>query len=72
VWVQSDLAEADRRGIERDGGTPDARDFWYEWAAEEIPFQADHRPWDRADVVVAGTPPLPHGPGEVVLAPALR
>jgi hypothetical protein len=69
VWVQSDLAEADRRGIARDGGTPAARDFWYEWAAEEIPFLADQRPWERADVVVAGTPPLPHGPGEVVLAP---
>lgn len=71
VWVQSDHAESDRRGIERDGGEQ-ARDFWYEWAAEEVPFLLDQRPWERADVVVAGTPTLPHGPGEVVLAPPFR
>lgn len=70
IWVQSDLDEADRRGIARDGGSQEARDFWYEWAAEEIPFLAEQRPWDRADFVVAGTPCLPHGEHEVVVAPA--
>jgi hypothetical protein len=71
IWVQSDLNEADRRGIVRDGGSQQARDFWYEWAAAEIPFLADQRPWERADLVVAGTPPVPHGAHEVVVAPAL-
>jgi hypothetical protein len=69
VWVQSDRCEADRRGIARDGGTPEARDFWYEWAAEEIPFLVHQRPWERADVVVCGTPDVAHGAGEVVVAP---
>ena len=69
VWVQSDRSEADRRGIARDGGTPEARDFWYEWAAEEIPFLIHQRPWERADVVVCGTPAVAHGADEVVVAP---
>jgi hypothetical protein len=32
LWVQSDLHEGERRGIARDGGTGDARNFWHEWA----------------------------------------
>ncbi len=58
VWVQSDHPEARRRGIERDGGTPEAADFWDEWDAEEIPFFEADRPWERADLVVCGTPHL--------------
>lgn len=58
VWVQSDYAEATRRGIERDGGTNEDAAFWREWAAEENPFLAADRPWERADVVVCGTPEL--------------
>ena len=38
LWVQSDLDEAERRGIARDGGTQDARNFWHEWAAQEFEF----------------------------------
>ena len=38
-WVQSDAAEARRRGIARDGATAEAVAFWNEWDAEEIPFQ---------------------------------
>lgn len=73
VWVQSDIDEAERRGIERDGGTDKARSFWQEWAAAEIPFLQRDRPWERAALVVNGTPALPHDPTtEVVVAPALR
>ena len=69
VWVQSDLAEAERRGIERDGGDQAAISFWHLWMAEELPFMADQRPWIRADVIVAGTPRLPHDrASEVVIA----
>jgi hypothetical protein len=40
------------------------------WMAEEIPFNADQRTWERADVIVCGTPQIPHDPGtEVVVAP---
>ena len=74
VWVQSDVEEAERRGIARDiaqgvNGDPEQSvAFWHEWMAEELPFLGRERPWERADVVVAGTPPVPHGDGEVVVA----
>lgn len=58
IWVQSDPAEARRRGIERDGGTDEAVAFWDEWDAEERAFLAADRPWERADLVVCGTPDL--------------
>src|SRR5262245_54111392 len=51
AWVQADMAEAERRGIERDGGDAAAAGFWNEWMAEELPFMARDRPWMRADVV---------------------
>ena len=58
VWVQADHQEATRRGIARDGGTPEAAAFWHEWAAEEERFLAVDRPWERADAIVCGTPDL--------------
>lgn len=71
VWVQSDMAEAERRGIERDGDDEAARSFWHLWMAEEMPFMAQQRPWTRATVIVAGTPHVPHDPAnEVVIAEA--
>jgi hypothetical protein len=37
--------------------------------AEEDPFQAAHRTWERADILVAGTPELPFDPtSEVVVS----
>jgi hypothetical protein len=58
VWVQSDFDEARQRGIEREGGTQHAIDFWDEWDLEELPFLKDDRPWERANLVVCGTPDL--------------
>jgi energy-coupling factor transporter ATP-binding protein EcfA2 len=73
VWVQSDMAEAERRGIERDGGDAAAVSFWHQWMAEELPFMARQRPWTRATVIVAGTPRIPHDPAnEVVIAEDMR
>jgi hypothetical protein len=60
AWVQADMAEAERRGIERDGGDAEAVAFWNEWMAEELPFMARERPWMRADVIVAGSPDFPY------------
>ena len=69
VWVQSDMVEAERRGIARDGGTAEAAAFWHEWMAEELPFQAEQQPWQRAAAVVSGTPQVPHDPAtDVVVA----
>ncbi len=76
VWVQSDLAEARRRGIERDGGTPEAEAFWDEWDRAEVEFLARDRPWERATVTVCGTPELTttrHDPRtEALVAPSCR
>jgi hypothetical protein len=58
IWVQSDMHEARRRGLERDGGTQAGLDFWNAWDHEEMRFLADDRPWDRARVVLCGTPDL--------------
>lgn len=70
VWVQSDRSEARRRGLLRDGGDAAAEAFWDEWEAAEVPFLAEHRPWERAAVVVAGTPRMDHDPlTQLVTAP---
>jgi hypothetical protein len=71
IWVQSDKAQSERRGIERDGGDEAAISFWHLWMAEEQPFMAQQRPWARANVIVAGTASVPHDPAnEVVIAEA--
>lgn len=68
LWVQSDRVEAHRRGIVRDGG-PSHQAFWDEWEAEEVPFLAADRPWERAGLIVAGSPALPYDPAtELVVA----
>jgi hypothetical protein len=58
IWVQSDREVARERGIERDGG--DAAG-WDEWQSEEVPFLERDRPWERAEVIVAGTGLAPAG-----------
>lgn len=64
LWVQADFAEAERRGIARDvehgmnGDAEESAAFWHEWMAHELPFFAHDRPWERADLVVAGTPTI--------------
>jgi hypothetical protein len=75
VWVQSDFAEAERRGIARDivqgvNGDPEASTrFWHEWMTEELRFVEQQRQWERACVIVAGTPTPAHDSAEIVLAP---
>ncbi|MEU4241037.1 hypothetical protein [Actinoplanes sp. NPDC026619] len=74
VWVQSDFAEAKRRGISRDmaelgRGAAAAQLNWDEWAAEEVPFLLADQPWQRAHFVVGTASSLPHDPEtEVVVA----
>lgn len=71
VWVQSDATLARERGITRDlAERPDpveAARFWDEWESAEAPFLAQDRPWERADLVVCGTPTLPHDPSREVV-----
>lgn len=68
LWVQSDRVEAYERGIERDAATETAAD-WAAWEAEEVPFLAADRPWERAGVIAAGRPELPYDPArELIVA----
>jgi hypothetical protein len=79
IWVQSDDREAARRAWARaahadpidganmpaDGSPPDDA----AWMAEEIPFNTAQQTWERADLVVCGTPQIPFDPAtEIVVA----
>ena len=69
VWVQSDEDEIDRRNAGRIAAGEISGSLFDVWMAEEIPFLAAERPWERADLVVAGTSPIPHDTArEVVLS----
>ncbi len=74
VWVQADQQEAERRSLARvgqPGGSRTVGDH-REWMAEEEPFLAAERPWERADLLVAGTPQIPFDrAAEAVVAPPL-
>jgi len=56
VWVQSDAAEQRRREDARIAAGEVSAELSRDWLAAEEAFFADDRPWERADVVVAGTP----------------
>lgn len=74
VWVQSDFDEAERRGIARDiqqgvnGDPQQSIAFWHEWMSYELEFLRGQRPWERAALVVAGTPVLPLESGQLAVA----
>lgn len=75
IWVDADPAAARERGLARDlasgvnGATmAEAARFWDDWMATEIEFMAHHRPWDRADAIVQGTPSIALGDGEIAVA----
>ncbi len=77
IWVQADEREAARRSAARAadrpaadlanqaaGGAPFDEDGWM---AEEIPFNTAQRTWERADLIVCGTPEIPYDPGTQVV-----
>jgi hypothetical protein len=65
IWVQSDEREAGRRAVAR--AVPSFDDAG--WMAEELPFNTAQRTWERADLIVCGTPEIPYDPAvEVVVA----
>ena len=72
IWVQSDWPLAEARGIARDMRTerPDpveAKRFWDDWQEAERSFLASDQPWQRADLVVCGTPLLELREDEVLI-----
>lgn len=74
IWIQADSVESERRGIERDvetgenGNREEAQAFWDTWQAAERAHLAKDRPWERARLVVAGTPSPDLQPDEVLVA----
>ena len=75
VWVQSDHEEAERLGLARDlaeganGNLEEVTRFWQEWQAEEIPFLAADRPWERAHLIALGTSAQPPPrPGHLIVS----
>ncbi len=74
VWVQSDFAQAEERGIARDialgvnGDLEGTVAFWHEWMAEELRFLQQQRPWERACLIATGTPPIPLDDDQVAIA----
>jgi hypothetical protein len=80
IWVQADERETGRRAAARAANRP-AADLANsavngapfdedEWMAEEIPFNTAQRTWERAGIIVCGTPQIPYDPGtEIVIAP---
>ncbi len=79
IWVQADEREAGRRAAARATNLP-AADLANQahdgapidqdgWMAEEIPFNTAQRTWERADLIVCGTPEIPYDPGaQIVIA----
>lgn len=57
VWIQADEKVMEQRLLERDG--PGHAELHEQWGREEGPFLAKDRPWERADVIVAGSTDLP-------------
>ncbi len=69
VWVQTDQAEVERREAARAAAGEVSEEVQAAWMAEEIPFLAEQRPWEHADLIVAGSPTLAHDPKrELVVA----
>jgi hypothetical protein len=68
VWLQSDLDLTEERNAVRVAAGETDQAGYDAWMSEEVPFQAEERTWERADVVVAGTPTSAHDPeAEVVI-----
>ena len=83
IWVQADERETRRRTAARAAHRP-AADLANRpadgapidedgWMAEEIPFNTAQRTWERADLIVCGTPQIAYDPRtQIVIAPYAR
>lgn len=73
VWVQCDEKKAAQRSLARVGAPGESPTLaaLHGWMSEEMPFVADQRTWEHANLIVNGAPELPYDPSaQVVVAPA--
>lgn len=71
VWVTSRAAVREARNTARIAAGEAPASLQPAWFAEENPFQAAERSWERADLIVDGTPdPAPPPRSVVVATPA--
>jgi energy-coupling factor transporter ATP-binding protein EcfA2 len=66
VWVHARAEVALQRVVDRDVDTPE---FIADWMTHEHAFFAEDRPWDRADVFVAGELGQPSPGGRIFTTP---
>lgn len=62
IWVQSDRMVREQREAARIAAGETDAEVSESWMREEVPFIADQRPWQRAFLVVSGTPDRTHDP----------
>jgi hypothetical protein len=53
IWVDADPAVTERRSRERVAAGEIDAEGYEGWMAEELPFLAEDRPWERADAMVS-------------------
>jgi uridine kinase len=68
IWVETTNAVRLDRGIDRDGEA--LRDRWLDWMRWEREHFAAERTRDRADLVVDGSPGVPHDPAREIVVKA--
>lgn len=69
VWVQCDEDVMAERNTARVAIGETTAEGLAGWLSEEVPFLAGDRPWERATVIVAGSPDVAYDPrSEVVVA----
>ncbi len=77
IWVQADEREITRRAAAR-AVNPPAADLANQghdgapfdpdgWLAEELPFNTAQRTWERAGLIVCGSPEIPCDPGTQIV-----
>jgi hypothetical protein len=70
IWVQGDLDEQERRLVSRDGDSGAQQQHVANWLSEEIPFMQRERPWEKATLLVNGTPQVRHDPERDIIVAA--
>ncbi|WP_438025394.1 uridine kinase family protein [Sorangium sp. So ce233] len=73
IWVESDLDVVERRNQARVAAGEITPADYESWMAEENPFVAAERTWERADLVVSGSATPAYDPAtEIVVAQPAR